>query len=400
MKVTLLGFTLPPEDMEAILRTDANMPSQTHAFAWALVAALRGADISVTLLSSAPVTNFPQNSQVRFRGGPFTSEGVRGETLGFVNILLLKHLSRFAACMTRGTRALHRWRPDILMIHGVHSPYLWYGVLSPRLTGARSVVVLTDPPGVVLTTDGIVVRSLKMIDIRLVKWALRSVDGVIVLTAPLATDFAPGVASLVMEGILTAGARMAAKPSTPRPRSMFRAMYAGGLLDSYGVGRLVRAIQRLPIDEVRLAAYGKGPLDSWIDDQANLDVRIEKVQFAKREVVLEKYATADLLVQPRPADQDFVRYSFPSKLLEYMASGTPVLTTRLSGIPPKYEPHLYWIDDDSVEGIERSLRAVMLVPADERAAKGRAAAKFVAETCSSGVQGARIRDFLAEILSN
>lgn len=395
MKVTLLGFTLSSEDMERILRSDVNMPTQTHAFAWALVEALRSAKISVTLLSSAPVSNYPQNSQILFRGGPFTFDGVQGETLGFVNVLVLKHLSRFASCMVTATRALRRWRPDVLMIHGVHSPYLWFSVLSPRLTGTKSVVVLTDPPGVVLSTDGVVVRTLKMIDILLVKWALRSVDGVVVLTAPLATDFAPGTASLVMEGIVTTAARPA---STPRPRSAFRAMYAGGLLDSYGVGRLVKAIQRLPHDEVRFAAYGKGPLNSWIDDQANVDDRIEKVKFASREVVIEAYAAADLLVQPRPVDQEFVRYSFPSKLLEYMASGTPVLTTRLSGIPPKYEPYVYWIDDDSVEGIARSLRAVMSVPAGERAAKGHTAAKFVAENCSSRVQGARIRDFLTEIV--
>jgi len=395
VKVTLLGFTLPSEDMENILRTDSNMPSQTHAFAWALVEALRSARISVSLLSSAPVSNYPRNSQILFRGRPFTSKGVQGETFGFVNLVILKHLSRFATCTVRGTRALRRWRPDVLMIHGVHSPYLLYGVISRGLTGAKSVVVLTDPPGVCLPSDGIVLRTLKRIDIRLVKWALRSVDGVVVLTDPLATDFAPGTPHLVMEGILPSAPN---KHFTSLPRSTFRAMYAGGLLDSYGVDRLVKAIQRLPHDEVRFAAYGKGPLCSWIDDQAKVDPRIEKVQFTKREVVMEKYATADLLVQPRPVDQDFVRYSFPSKLLEYMASGTPVLTTRLSGIPPKYGPYVYWIDDDSVEGIERSLRAVMLVPADERAAKGHAAAEFVTKTCSSGVQGARIHDFLTEIV--
>ena len=397
MKVTLLGFTLPPADMDIIMQPDSNMPIQTHTFAWALVEALRSAGISVTLLSSAPVSNFPQNPRVFFHGGSFISSGVQGETLGFVNVHVLKHFSRFAACMVRATRALRLWRPDVLMIHGVHSPYLWYGVLSRRLTGAKSVVVVTDPPGVVLPSDGTIVRRLKNIDIFLVEWALRSVDGVVVLTAPLATDFAPGTPSLLMEGILAAEARPSA---SPLPRSTFRAMYAGGLFGTYGVGRLVEAIQTLPNDEVRFAAYGKGPLSSWINDQADVDARIEKVQFVKRDVVMERYATADLLVQPRPVDQDFVRYSFPSKLLEYMASGSPVLTTRLPGIPPEYEPYLYWIDDDSVEGIGRSLRAVMAIPADERAAKGRAAAEFVTETRSSGAQGARIRDFLAEIVGS
>lgn len=395
MKVTLLGFTLPPAEMNAILQMDSNMPIQTHVFAWALVGALRSADITVTLLSSAPVSNYPRNPRVRFAGGPFIFDGVQGETLGFVNILILKHLSRFAACMLGGTRALRRWRPDVLMIHGVHSPFLWYGLISRTFTGAKSVVVVTDPPGVVLPSDGVLAKTLKNIDIRLVKRALRLMDGVVVLTAPLATDFAQGRPSLVMEGIL-------ATETTPisfrLPHRMFRAMYAGGLFDGSGVDRLVNAVLALPTEDVRLAIFGKGPLGPWIDSRGAADERIEPVQFVAHDVVLERYATSDLLVLPRPVEQDFVRYSFPSKLLEYMASGTPVLTTRLAGIPDEYEPYLYFIDDDSVEGIEHSLRATMAVPADERASKGRAAAKFVAETRSCSVQGARIRGFLAEIV--
>ena len=42
---------------------------------------------------------------------------------------------------------------------------------------------------------------------------------------------------------------------------------------------------------------------------------------------------ATLLVNPRPSDKEFCKYSFPSKTIEYMASGTPVLMTKLPGVP-------------------------------------------------------------------
>lgn len=397
MKITLLGFTLPSGDMDAILRTDANMPTQTATFSWALVEALRSAGATVTLLSSAPASNYPHNRRIVFHGGSFTHNGVRGEKLGFVNVIVLKHLSRFAACLVRGTRTLRRWRPDVLLIHGVHSPFLYYGLIARRLLGTRTVVVLTDPPGVITPSDGRIAATLKRLDVHLVRRALRTADGVVALTAPLAADYAPGTPSIVMEGILAD----AASPAHARPpEPVFLAMYAGGLLESYGVERLVRAFAALETDDARLALYGKGPLASWIDEQADIDPRIEKVRFAPRHEVLEQYASADLLIQPRPTEQDFVRYSFPSKLLEYMASGTPVLSTRLSGIPAPYEPHLYWIEDDSVDGIKRSLATVMGLSTDERNAKGRTAADFVRERCSSVAQGGRIREFLAGLLGD
>jgi glycosyltransferase involved in cell wall biosynthesis len=395
VKVTLLGFTLPATDMDAILETDSNMPTQTATFAWALVDALRSAGASVTLLSSAPASSYPLNPQVRFRGGRFTDKGVDGETLGFVNLVVLKHLTRFAACLTRGTRALRRWHPDVLLIHGVHSPFLLYGLIARRLLGTRTVVVLTDPPGVRTPSDGRVVGMLKRLDAVLVRRALRSVDGVIALTVPLAADYAPVTPSIVLEGIL---ADTTTSPPATSSGQGFRAMYAGGLLASYGVERLVRAFRSVAPETARLALFGKGELRAWIDEQAAIDPRIENVQFAPRRAILEKYASADLLIQPRPTDQDFVRYSFPSKLLEYMASGTPVLSTRLSGIPATYQPHLYWIDDDSVDGVARSLATVMALPADERRAKGAGGASFVRESCSSPAQGDRIRGFLAELL--
>ncbi|QTE29024.1 glycosyltransferase [Pengzhenrongella sicca] len=395
MRISLLGFTLPPDEIAEILRTDANMPAQTSAFAWAVVESLRSAGATVTLLSAAPVTNYPANSRLLFRGHPFHADGVDGETLGFINVLALKHVSRFVACLTTGWRALRRWRPDVLLVHGVHSPFLWFGMLARRLARVRTVVILTDPPGVALATDGPLVRALKRADVAVVRRALRAVDGVIALTGPLATDFAPGRPSLLMEGIST----HAAVDRPPRgERPTFRVVYAGGLVQEYGVGRLVEAVRALPDASLRLTPFGAGPLTAWIDAAAAADPRIDPARFVPRAAVVAAYAAADLLVQPRPVDQPVVRYSFPSKLLEYMASGTPVLTTRLAGIPPEYEPYVYWIDDGTAGGIARAIQTVRRIPAPEREARGLAAAAFVARTRSSGAQGARITRFLAELL--
>jgi glycosyltransferase involved in cell wall biosynthesis len=332
--------------------------------------------------------------RVLFRGGPIAADGVHGRSLGFVNLLGAKHVTRFLNCLWSGTRALRRWRPQVLLIHGVHSPHLWFGVLARRLAGVRAVVVLTDPPGVVLPSDGPVARTLKSLDVRLVRAALSSMDGVIALTAALARDYAPRAPRLVLEGISDT------RPEQPhaqrRGGTGTTLLYAGGLSASYGVDRLVEAVKGIDRPGLRLRTLGKGELAGWIDAEA--DPRIAPAEFLPRAEVLAAYRSADLLVQPRPVDQDFVRYSFPSKLLEYLASGTPVLTTRLSGIPGDYEGHVGWIDDDSTEGIRAAIAAALDTPRDELIERGRAAAEFVRSTRGPAAQGRRMREFLGSVL--
>jgi hypothetical protein len=41
--------------------------------------------------------------------------------------------------------------------------------------------------------------------------------------------------------------------------------------------------------------------------------------------------------------------------MEYLASGTPVLTTRLPGIPDDYSDKMFFIDLETVEGIKDSM---------------------------------------------
>jgi len=174
-------------------------------------------------------------------------------------------------------------------------------------------------------------------------------------------------------------------------------LYAGDLSSSSGVDRLVSAFRSIAIRDARLLTYGRGQLAEWIDAQGDDDSRIEPVEFADREFLLGRYAEADVLVQPRRPTEEFAPYSFPSKLMEYMASGTPVLSTRLPSIPAEYEPFVYWIEDNSIDGIRTALEDVLNVSIDERRRKGRAAAEFIVASRSPAAQGVRIRAFLDQV---
>ncbi len=50
---------------------------------------------------------------------------------------------------------------------------------------------------------------------------------------------------------------------------------------------------------------------------------------------------------------------FLQKNIEYMASGTPLLTTKLPGMPKEYYPYVFLIENESVEGYAKALESVL-----------------------------------------
>ena len=73
-----------------------------------------------------------------------------------------------------------------------------------------------------------------------------------------------------------------------------------------------------------------------------------------------------------------------------MASGTPVLTTRLPGMPKEYNSFVYLFDEETVDGYADSLRKVLAHPTEELRDKGVKAKRFVLDTKNNVVQAKRV----------
>lgn len=106
-----------------------------------------------------------------------------------------------------------------------------------------------------------------------------------------------------------------------------------------------------------------------------------------------------LLVNPRPIAPEYTKYSFPSKNMEYMISGTPVLTTKLPGMPEEYYPHVYFIEDETPDGISMVLQEICAKSLEERTRKGIDARQFVLEQKTNIAQAKKIIDFIQKELS-
>lgn len=154
-------------------------------------------------------------------------------------------------------------------------------------------------------------------------------------------------------------------------------LYAGGIYEMYGVKNLVSAFHMLEQKDVELHLYGSGTFVDEIMALQAIDPRVQYKGCLSPEEIVEKEKKALLLVNPRPCNEEFSKYSFPSKTMEYMLSGTPVVSTKLPGIPEEYFDYIFTFDDDSEQAIYSKLTEIIALDRRQLRSKGKEAHDFV-----------------------
>lgn len=387
----LLGFTVPDDMAADLFSVDPSPAVQTHRFAWSLARSLRSAFGEVRLLSAAPTQSWPLTPRLIFRRRAFAQDGMNGVAVGFINMVVMKHLTRFIAVLLQTPTLRQRWKVNTVVIHGVHTPWLAYGRLL-QLLGLHVTTVLTDPPGVILATDSPTARWLKRIDRRIVGYFVSRASAIVALAPDLVAEYPGAPRSLVFPGIVSGSwLEQLAAAARPEPATEARALtvlYAGGVNAAYGVDRLLEAARLLP--EVRFVIFGKGDQVARITPDAFPNVSY--CGFVPPTELAPHLLAADILINPRPSDASFARNSFPSKLLEYAATGRSVLTTRICSIPDTIAPCFDYIEDETPEGIARAIRTVGGRPLEERLTRAGQSRAVIIEEYSEEAVGRRLAD--------
>lgn len=215
-------------------------------------------------------------------------------------------------------------------------------------------------------------------------------DGFVLITEQVNELVNPaGKPHIVMEGVVDSSMELA-ENSLERKTAEFSVLYAGALRAEYGVADLVQGFRALDAPDAELHIYGGGDYAPDVAAAAAVDPRIRFHGRADLAHVVDAEMRAWLLVNPRPTSEDFVKYSFPSKNMEYLASGTAVLTTRLPGMPADYYDHVLTIDADGAPAITAALDQALALPLADLHRQGAEARTFVLGAKNERAQAARI----------
>lgn len=171
-------------------------------------------------------------------------------------------------------------------------------------------------------------------------------------------------------------------------------MYAGALAKQYGVHIMVEAFIKTDEKEFELHIYGDGDYADELSEICKTRNNIKYFGVRPNEYIVEEQLKATLLINPRPTNEEYTKYSFPSKNMEYMASGTPTLTTNLPGMPEEYKKYVYLIEDETVDGLTKTLQEILSKPREELQGFGLKAKAWVLREKNNVIQTKKILDMI------
>ena len=96
-----------------------------------------------------------------------------------------------------------------------------------------------------------------------------------------------------------------------------------------------------------------------------------------RKDLLLKQKTASMLINVRKPEEEASAYCFPSKLFEYMISGSPVLSFKIPGIPDEYFDYLIPMENSNPKTIANAIINVGNMKTDDRETLGNKSREFV-----------------------
>lgn len=171
-------------------------------------------------------------------------------------------------------------------------------------------------------------------------------------------------------------------------------MYAGGIHKEFGIEMFVQAFLNLKNPDWELHIYGDGNYSKELRKISEEDAKIFYHGVVPNSLIIAKQLEASVLVNPRITSAEYVKYSFPSKTMECMASGTPLLTTKLPSMPKEYFEHVYFIDDETIRGMENAIKSVVKISDEDLHSYGDFAKRFIIEEKNNIVQAQKLIEFL------
>lgn len=402
LDILFLGRLFPREFEQSIKqKMKRGMSDAANALQWNIIDGLEENDCGkIRILNCLPVDSFPKAyADLWIPRFPFSHTdkyptddwnighlnltGIKQ----FVNILpFKKHVRKWAKEKTGA--------PKILMMYSAHPMSLKLVKYAKKFNkDIQAVCVIADIPEYNILTDLKGVRKLyNDHEIRLCDRLYGNIDMFVLLTDQMADKLRIKTAYTVMEGIAPEMDEAVDPDLAQQYKNEKYILYSGTLNYRFGIGTLLEAFEKMDAPDVKLVICGFGEAEEMI--RKSQDPRIVFLGKVDRKAVLPLQRGATVLVNPRQNNEEFTKYSFPSKTMEYLAAGVPVVAYKLDGIPDEYDTYLNYVEDNSAESLAAKLTEICNMDEAARAEMGKRGAQFVLQNKNAVAQTRRILELI------
>ena len=313
------------------------------------------------------------------------------ENLPFNNFTLYKFLSRYQNL--RGRLSQENLFDQVIMIYSMNISFLKAAVdIKRKNNKVKICLIVPDLPEFMSDSENPIYRVLKSIEIYFLNKLLKDVDFFVLLTEQMSIKLnVPKNKYTVVEGIYN---NLLVDYNYKKDSNKFVIMYSGTLAKRYGIMNLLSAFSMIIENNFELWICGDGDGKTEVIDFANQNRRIKYFGQINYEEIIKMQKKANVLVNPRLPDDEFTQYSFPSKTMEYLASGTPSIAYKLEGIPSEYYPFIIFPESNDVESLHNSILKVYRMTEEERFSIGMNAKSFIFENKLPKSQTKKIIDLI------
>ncbi len=283
-------------------------------------------EVDVTIISTLPKQVWPGDKLLVDRCDDQITRKIKPLSVGYINLPILKQIAQMRNIVREGLRVGKEKKFDVVLVYNMYPQFGCAALKLSKKLGIPLVSVLADFPndsGIFFGgNDGFLTKVMNAMTWRNIK----RVKYGIVLNKNVSRYMASDSRVMVVPGIIEEDVQ----PSFNKSDN-YDLVYAGALTNYSGIINLIEAVNKIDIPKVHLRIFGRGELEETIKTKTNERISYEGSLPLEemRKVLRESW----VLVNPR-STVDFVStVTFPSKILEYIMCGRPVISTEFSGIP-------------------------------------------------------------------
>lgn len=358
----LCGYFESKYQEEISRKTKTWVENAANTFQKRLIAGFKEQGVNLKVVSAPLIGPWPTAyDDIVFRGFEAGESAENVQYVRFNNIWGYRNISRTAALKKRVRDFVRKSeaKEKAIIVYCPHTPFLEAAVYGKRLDQSIHIhMVVPDLPQYMNLSKKAhpIYDFFKSIDIQKMDRLIAQVNSFMLLTKYMADKLHVGKRPyIVVEGITD----VKSIPCAEKKERGKSVAYAGKLVEAFGVKRLIEAFEMIDGQEATLHICGGGELKPYVEETCKIDNRIRYYGVVPAEKANEILQNADVLVNPRQNDDEYTKYSFPSKNIEYLMTGNAVVAYMLDGMPDEYRGLLQVPGNNSVAALAEAIRAAL-----------------------------------------
>ena len=385
-KAVLFISHLFPKEIydEVISNSKNNMQDAANALQWHLVDGFcHNLNRQFDIINFMPIASYPKYyKKAWIAGSRFLTEARSAYNIGFCNIKAVRRLSIAKNLRNR----VNCWCRENIDKEKVVILYTLNGIaldvlsqMKKKYNNITVCAIVADLPNMINLSieKGLVKKLSNSITSKSAYSKIDVVGKFVFLTKHMSDYLGNKKPFCVMEGIATddfSDITVANNEFDPQLKTV---LYTGTLHRRFGILHLLEAFSLIDNPNYRLIICGSGDSEREIKDAAKIDPRIVFKGQCKRDEALRLQRSATVLVNPRMNNEEFTKYSFPSKNIEYLSSGTPLIAYKLDGIPDEYDEFINYPGDNSSKSLANLICNICEMSNEDRSLMGYNGRQFV-----------------------